>query len=167
MVYEDCFEIIDIPKFECDYKDLMKMIICDIGNLECMVHRLLLKKIRRIWYWWRYFIQTVEQHRAYETTNNNSVGWGICELTCISSGQFEQTFFYCKKSSSVSQGEKRQYWWDIMYSIIRFCRKLSLCCSRRSSKLPLEQGTVYFAPSCAVLQRPRKQSETQITLLSL
>ena len=36
---EDSFKIIDIQKFECDYKDLMKMIICDIDNLECMVHR--------------------------------------------------------------------------------------------------------------------------------
>ena len=29
----------EIPKFETDYKDLMKKVVCNIENLECMVHR--------------------------------------------------------------------------------------------------------------------------------
>ena len=29
----------DIPKFKVDYKDLMKKIVCDVDNMECMVHR--------------------------------------------------------------------------------------------------------------------------------
>ena len=36
---ENTSEHTDIPKFDSDYKDLMKMIVCDIENLECMVHR--------------------------------------------------------------------------------------------------------------------------------
>ena len=28
----------EIPKFETDYKDLMKKVVCNIENLECMVH---------------------------------------------------------------------------------------------------------------------------------
>ena len=29
----------ETEKFEIDYKIMMKMVVCDIDNLECMIHR--------------------------------------------------------------------------------------------------------------------------------